>query len=191
MALFHDQPVPSHLYIIRNPAFGKLFRLRHNGFTITTNSLDKKKEKNERKIKIKTIKEKIRKLKGEKKYSEDKLRNFISEITKLKASYMTEKKFYKANSNKKDEFNYGREVIKTSLDARNVLPYQKFKLYSVEGGHTTSMHYFNLAGHFNGAILKGGIRVTKLKSFDEFERNFKEKKGDKNDSRYDFSIFEP
>ena len=78
----------------------------------------------------------MRELKLRTDQDEQLLADCIRNLRSIKNGYMTEKKFFSYHSDKssKKDYDYGREVLKGSLDDRLELPYKKYKLWSFVGG---------------------------------------------------------
>ena len=91
----------------------------------------------------------------------------LRNINRIKAEFMTENKFFGTIGNDESAFNYGRDVVKGSMEDKLTLPYKRYDLYQYGslislGSNSTREHNFVFAGIKRGALMKGGIRLTHL-----------------------------
>lgn len=137
----------------------------YNGFTVECPTNEKRIEKNKRLFEIKHTMEKIKELKKQPNYDENELSELLRIINRIKAEFMTENKFFGYVGKEEDAFNYGRDVVKGSLDDKMILPYKRIELFQFASmismeSNVTREHNFVYSGVKRGAIMKGGIRLT-------------------------------
>lgn len=162
----------------------------YNGFVVECPTTDKRQEKNQRLIDIKSIMDEIKDLKKTPNYDENELSDLLRKINTIKAEYMTENKFFGYQKKEDSGFNYGREVVKGCLDDKLEIPYSRIDLYQFpnsvtsmfKGSRSTKENNFVFSGVKRGAILKGGVRLICL---DDQQNAI----GDT--SNFEFNIFEP
>ena len=98
----------------------------YNGFSIECPTYMKQEEKNRR---LREIKEMMTLMKGIKKkpdYDESELADLLRKINRTKSEFVTENKFFGYVGKEDNTFNYGREILKGSLDDSLNVPYKKY-----------------------------------------------------------------
>lgn len=160
----------------------------YNGFTVECPTAQKRAEKNRRLSEIKTAMEKIKFIKQLPDYDEEELSDLLKTINRIKAEFMTENKFFGYKGKDEDAFNYGREVVKGSLDELNPPPYKRIALFQAPaimqlGSSSTREHNFVFSGVKRGALMKGGVRLSPAEETDhEPDKDF--------NIKFEFDIYE-
>ena len=98
----------------------------YNGFSIECPTYMKQEEKNRRLREIKEMMTTIKEIKKKPEYDESELGDLLRKINKTKSEFVTENKFFGYMSKDDNTFNYGREILKGSMDDSLAIPYKKY-----------------------------------------------------------------